>query len=656
MVRKKRKVQLKAKKANQPISPLKEIMTGILRVHPRGFGFVIPDHPTDCPQDVFIPKQLTDGAVDGDHVEVLINPHSNSDKGPEGKVLNILKRGRSHLAGTIRETDAEGNFLATVPILGLDKKVIVKPQETPLKIGDRVTLRVLEWGEEKEEALCELSHKIGHISDPSCDVAAAAEEFDLLTTFPSEAVLEAKAYGTKVSKKEMDKRKDLTKLTCITIDPDTAKDFDDALSLEEKKGNYHLGVHIADVAHYVKKDSALDIEALKRCNSTYFPGQCLPMLPEELSNHLCSLKPDVIRLSVSVLMTFDKEGNLLNYEIHRGYIKSAKRFTYGEAFEIIEGRAKSPHEKTLQKMVALCHLLKKKRSLRGSIDFALADNVIEVDKQGVPLGLKTVEYDISHQLVEEFMLKANEVVAKHLSDAGKMLVYRIHEAPSTENMQDFFSLARSLGFHLPHNPEQQDLQKLFNEAKSTPYGQQLAVGFIRSMKLATYSPENVGHYGLALEHYCHFTSPIRRYPDLVIQRLLFQEEGKVNLEQTALKCSEQERVSFRAESSVKLLKKLRLLKQHLQEDPNKKYIGIITRIKPFGVVFEVPELMLEGFLHISELEDDYFLYDQKQGVLRGKTSGKIHAVGESLQLKACSVDLILLESSWELTTRRRKRR
>lgn len=633
--------------------PQEETMTGILRMHPKGFGFVVPDHPGQHPQDIFIPKHLTDNAVDSDHVEVQINTEAQSDKGPEGKIIAVLSRARKHLAGTVLQIHPNQEITAYVPILGVAKPVRVKnTSDLSVKVGDRIIMKVVHWGSDKEQTVCEISHIIGHILDPSCDVLAAVEEFDVRFAFPKSAIDQAKAFGKKVPLKDLKKRVDLTKLECFTIDPDTAKDFDDALTLtKDKKGIYHLGVHIADVAHYVKPGTPLDKEAITRCNSTYFPGTCVPMLPEALSNELCSLKPDVVRLTVSVMMDFDKNGNMIKHEVVRSYIHSAKRFTYFETLDILNGKKKSPHAKTLKLMVDLCHLLKKKRYERGSIDFALPEMVILVDDQGAPSGLKKIEYDITHQLVEEFMLKANETVAKELYSRGKPVMYRVHDEPAEENFEDFFQFARSLGFHLPSKPTNADLQKMFQQAKNSPHTQQLSVAFIRSMKLAQYSSNNVGHYGLALEHYCHFTSPIRRYSDLVIQRLLFDEEPKdMDLDQIALKCSEQERVSFRAESSVKTLKKMRLLRHYLNENPYQEYPALVTRIKHFGIYFELEELGLEGFLHISELENDYFIYDQVRNLLVGKSTGKTHFIGEKIHVLITQVDLILQETKWMLAT------
>ncbi len=635
-----------------------EYLRGTLRVHPRGFGFVIPVSRIDCPKDVFIPRHLMADAVDGDEVEVDVLIESlASEKGPEGRIVCILKRGRKHLAGIVHEM---GNDVAHIhaPLLGTSRPVIVKlEKKNALKVGDRVILHVITWGKQNAPTIGEVAHHLGHISDPSIDVKAAIEEFDLHDAFCPEAIEEAKEYGNRVKVGDIKGREDLRELGCFTIDPTTARDFDDALNLhKDTKGCYHLGVHIADVAHYVPQGSSLDLEAYSRCNSTYFPGRCVPMLPEELSNNLCSLRPEVMRLTVSVLMVLNKDGDLISSKIVRAVIKSKKRFTYEEAKAVIDGKKKSAHAKTLNLMVELCLLLKKKRNERGSIDFALSDTFLEVDKKGEPTGFSVTEYDISHQLVEEFMLKANEIVATHFSKQGIPILFRVHEEPTEENMQEFCAFARSLGFSIPDSPTKQDLQKLFVEVKTSPFAYQLTVGFIRSMKLATYSPENAGHYGLALENYCHFTSPIRRYSDLVTQRLLFNEQpDDIDLNGIALKCSEQERISFRAEMSVKNLKKLRLLRKYYDEDPTRVYQATISRIKPFGLMFEILPMMLEGFLHISHLENDYFIYDEKRGVLVGRHTGRMYKVGETIRVRLVGIDFIVQESKWELASSDKKK-
>jgi ribonuclease R len=626
-----------------------DIMSGILKMHLRGFGFVQPHQPDQYPQDIFIPKHLTKNAVDGDEVEVLINQESISDKGPEGKVIAILSRARSHMAGTILSIDRRGQFLAYVPLLSMQQEVIVEPSdEHPLRVGDRIIMEVIDWGTRETHTLCRFSHHLGHISDPSCDIYSAIEEFELRADFPNRVLQEAQKLGNRVRLKDLKNREDLRHLTTFTIDPDTAKDFDDALSLtRNEEGTYHLGVHIADVSSYVQPGTALDEEAALRCNSTYFPGYCLPMLPAVLSENLCSLKPHVNRLTVSVLMRFDSQGSLLDYQIKRSVIKSAKRFTYREVKKILDGKKKSRHVDTLNLMVELCRLLKHKRHERGSLEFALPELIVLVDDKGMPYQTSYITYDITHQMVEEFMLKANELVAWDLTLQGKNLTYRIHEEPAEENLRDFAFLAAAFGFRIPDRPTPQDFQKLFEQAANSPYVNYLASSYIRRMRLAAYSPENIGHYGLSLTHYCHFTSPIRRYIDLVIHRILLGESQDLSyLQQVASRCSEQERMSAKAENHVSTLKKLRLLHQMQLQEPYKRYDAIITRIKHFGIYFEILELLLEGFIHISEIEDDYLIFEEEAMRLRGRYRGNIYAPGARLTVILQEVDLIAQEAKW----------
>ncbi len=611
-----------------------EIATGTLRVHPKGFGFLIPDERDRFPLDIFIPRRFTKGAVDGDYVEVQVNTRFVSEKGPEGKVAKILRRGRSHVAGTITYMSKK-NIYAHVPLLGEEQEMRILPsEERTLQIGDRIIIHVLDWGSAKRESQGEMSAYIGHITDPACDVTAAVEEYELEDSFSDKTLREAKKFGAEVRKKDLQKREDLRKLPCITIDPETAKDFDDALSIrKDRQGNFYLGVHIADVSHYVTPGSLLDREARTRCNSVYFPGTVLPMLPHELSSHLCSLKPEVDRLAISVMMVLDKNGILKSYEIKRSVIQSRKRFSYEEAKEVLDGKQKSPFLKDLKLMVELCHRLKEQRAERGSIEFALPDTLIHVDSAGFPKEIAIVEYDITHQLVEEFMLKANEVVATHLSKEGKPLTYRVHEEPNPENIKEFAALASTLGFKISNAPSAEELQRLFDEARESPFGQFLATQFIRSMKLASYSTDNVGHYGLGLEYYTHFTSPIRRYIDLIVHRLLFEDvDPKENMEKIAQLCSEKERLSSRAENSVILLKKLRLLHAAQLKEADRTYKAVVTQVKPFGFAFEVSELLLDGFLPFSDL----------------KRRGRKYQTGDKIGVKLVHIDLITREVEWEL--------
>lgn len=631
------------------------IVKGLLRVHPKGFAFLVPETASELEQDVFVPKHLTMNAVDGDQVEVLVDQFP-SEKGPEGKVISILERSRTHIAGTVIGYDEFEEVVVYVPLLGRQRRVIVQEKEgQTLEIGDRIVMEVTDWGSKETPTLSRMTEYLGNINNSAFDTKAAIEEFSLKKDFPQDVLNEAKSFGKSVPSYELDSREDLRSLVTLTIDPDTAKDFDDALSLtKDKKGHYHLGVHIADVSHYVKTGSKLDKEAFLRCNSTYFPGFCLPMLPEELSNNLCSLKPLVNRLTVSVLMEFDKEGTLLNYRILRSVIKSSKRFTYKQAKKVLDGKLKSPHKESLQLMVELCLLFKKKRYERGSIEFAMPELVVLTNEKGSPEKTEVVHYDITHQLVEEFMLKANGMVAEHLNSQGKNLTYRIHDEPAEENLRDFSILVRSFGYELSDKPTLIELQKFFEDTQESAWGPYLATSFIRRMRMATYSPENIGHWGLALTHYCHFTSPIRRYVDLVVHRLLFGEKDEwEHLQAVALRCSEQERISAKAENSVIQLKKLRLLSKFKAEDPGREYEAVITRIKPFGFFFEVVDLMLEGFLHVSELESDYFVFDEAKLKLVGLRSNISYQAGTRITTLVGAIDLIYLDAKWMILPERK---
>ncbi|MDB2614204.1 ribonuclease R [Chlamydiales bacterium] len=624
-----------------------QLIRGTIRVHPRGFGFVQQEKPPIYPQDIFIPKHLTQMAVDGDQVEVEVN-QIISNKGPEGKVVAILERSRTHLAGIVYDIDYTGETYAYAPLLGENQPIIIKnAKEEGLKSGDRVVLQITHWGEKDEEAEATLSHKMGSIHDPSIDVKAAIEEFDIRSDFPIEVIEEAKTFGKKVKKSDWEGRKDLTQIETFTIDPDTARDFDDALSVKKTKSGYELMVHIADVSHYVKQDSELDKEAQLRCNSTYFPGTCIPMLPENLSNELCSLKPKVIRLAITVDMKFDSNGDLVSHDIYRSVIKSDARFTYREALEILKGKSNNPHKETLDLMKELCLLLKKQRKMRGSVEFSTPELYVCVNDQGEPTGIDYIEYDITHQLVEEFMLKANETVATHLTKDKKPLTYRIHDQPDSESINEFVRLSIALGYSLHDNPTPMDIQKFFESITNTPFYPFMVTHYIRSMKLAIYSPHNIGHYGLSLEHYCHFTSPIRRYADLIVHRILFGEVKEVSvLETISDKASERERISAKAEQNVRLLKKLRLLVKQMDENPKRSFDAVITKVKSFGIIFEIIGYEIEGYINLSDIHSDYYKYDSNKEVLIGVATNQKLSLGGKIEVYPKAIDIVLLETKW----------
>jgi ribonuclease R len=615
------------------------IIVGTLRTNPKGFGFVIPQD--NSIEDIFIAKDSMSTAMDGDIVKVELNDVYSS-KGPSGHILQIIKRNAETICGIVKNKQKE-IYNANLPL----KIIQLESSKEHLHIGDILKLKIIDI--KKQTIIVEEIGKIGNIFDPSIDIKFAIEEFNLSTSFSEEALNEAATFGEEIIPQDLEGRENFTNITTITIDPDLAKDFDDAISLEkDKKGHFHLGVHIADVAHYVKPSSSLDKEAIKRCNSTYFPNYVLPMLPPSLSNNLCSLKPNVIRLTVSVMMHFNRHGKLLNYKIIRSYIKSHRRFTYKEAFKILKSKDKGPFKELLENMRGLFIILHKQRMQRGSIDFSMPEEVIKVAEDGNPIGIEILPYDISHQIIEEFMLKANELIAIHLSKNKKNSIYRVHEEPSHANFADFFTFARSLGFKLPANPTPKDLNQMFLEAKHTEYAKHFSLNFIKSLKLATYSPENIGHFGLALEYYCHFTSPIRRYTDLIAERLLFDEAQDINLEEIAKISSEKERASAQAENMVSALKKMRFLLAHHEKHPKFIYEATISRVKPFFIYFEISGFLIEGACHVSSLSKDFFIFDDKKVHLRGRSTGKTYKFGNKIKVKIKTFDLISSSIEWQL--------
>jgi ribonuclease R len=621
----------------------KGLLEGKLSLHSKGFGFVSPTNEDH--DDVFIPASQLKGSIDGDIVEIAVV--AKSAKGFEGKVVRLVKRERKKIVGVVLQVLKTGDAVVYSPVVGEEREIVLnKEAKRKWKLGDRVLMEIEKTTPAK--VFCKLTKLFGNIDDASIDTEVAIEEYQIRKEFPKSVLKEALSFTQKNSIKKTN-RLDLTDLTCMTIDPVDAKDYDDALSItKDKKGHYHLGVHIADVSHFVQVGSSLDKEAFKRSNSTYFLDGVVPMLPHELSSDLCSLKEKVTRLTASALMEFDPKGNLLKYKIVRSIIKSKKRFTYEGAKEVLDGKQESELLPELKLLVELALILKTHRKSRGSVELSMPEIKLTLDDKGIPNGYRRIEYDITHQMVEEFMLKANEIVAKHLLDQGKDAIFRIHEEPNPENMKEFYGYARLLGFQVPPEPTEEDLITLFERAQNSPLLEQLAIRFIRSMKLAIYSENNVGHFGLALENYTHFTSPIRRYSDLVVHRLLFDENYKPNLKLIALWCTEQERKSFKAEMSVIKLKKLRYLETILSETKRKIFPVTITNIKPMGIFFDLDFIGFEGFIHVSNLGSEYFHFDEKRRVFKGDATGLTYTIGKKIEVVIESIDLLIGECSWSL--------
>lgn len=626
-------------------------ITGIFSLHRLGFGFVTPDS-SDLTEDIFIPATKTMHALDGDHVEVEVASKRKKNKGPEGRVSKIIARHKkSHMAICV-QCLKPGRFIAFLPALGVKKVVFLKgnDKETLIEQGSRLELKVDKWGTPTEPVEAEVVQTIGDIAAASDDNLFAAIEMQIAQHFPKAVLEEVRKFPSHVQKKDMKGRIDFTSDVVITIDPDTAKDYDDALSLRlDEKGNFHLNVHIADVSYYVKPGSALDKEAKKRGNSTYLIGSVLPMLPKELSNELCSLKEGVERLTASVMMVFDSRGNRISHQVSRGVIKSCKRFTYKEALLVLEGKKQSEHAKLLHNFVKLAKLLKGKKKERGCLELELDEVVLKVDDTGEPTGYETIHYDITHQLVEEFMLQANEVIALEVAQRFSHGIFRTHEEPAPENLKEFFRFVGSLGFKVAPGAGEKQLEKVFAISKGTPYEQMVATAYIRCLKLAKYSARNLGHFSLFLDHYCHFTSPIRRYSDLIIHRQLFEgvTYQEDELDTIASHLSKTERNSFKAEQLALLWKKLRLFIKW-GEEGKLEYEGALTKIKAKGLLANVAPLHFDYFIDVKTFKKEAMRFDAEKGLLIGARTKQSFQAGMPCRLALKEVDLLTLSTRFKM--------
>lgn len=683
--------KLKGNEGQEPWE--QQYVQGTLSLSPRGFGFCRIDQVEGEEMElsliggeVFIPKDRLRGAMHKDHISVRIT--GKDHRGFDGEVIRIISHSEQTLYGIIkgpkrsRETQEGEQKLWQVHLpLMADQSFVARIsrdsgiEETQLKRGSRVALkkggtRSTESRNrgrgERESALLEVIELCGDIEDASEDLDFAMGEYGLEREFPPDCLEETRDLGLEVTQQMKEGREDLTRLATLTIDPTTARDFDDAISielLEEEPRILRLYVHIADVPAYVSVGTALDREAKKRGNSTYLPGHCIAMLPSELSNELCSLKPHVERLAITTVLDFDAAtGERLSYRFTRSVIKSKHRFTYEEAMALLEymepsgkeGRVigsmadcTSWQEEQLFLMRELYNHRAKLRKARGMITMALPEAKLNLDEEGKPLGLEVVEYDLSHQIIEEFMVTTNEAVAQHLRLHKLQGIFRLHEAPDAKSFEPFQQLIASLGYDFQVHDQHDRLHHFFDEISTSPHYAQICISYIRCMKMAIYSETGGGHYGLRLDDYCHFTSPIRRYSDLLTMRALLGEKQTLSWANEAIYLSERERNSAQAEMSVATIKKWRLLQREL-EVGKCEHEALISKVMPFGVSFALQGYFLEVFIPIAQLSPTYLTYvAAKQRLVCGETDLQL-APGQKVSLRLLEVDLIHKEGRWEL--------
>jgi ribonuclease R len=629
-----------------------DLVTGKVSVHPAGYAFLTSENRGE--PDVFIAAENVGTAMHGDRVVARISPEPRAAriKGRrEGRVIRILERAHDTIVGTLERSR---NFYYVVPD---DPRFVhdiyVRPQEdrrsqTAATVGDKVVVRLDSWDSRHVNPEGEIIEVLGPASAPGVDVLSIIRKYHLPTEFPSDVLEQAERIPESVDARQISGRQDLRNEFIVTIDPDDARDFDDAVHVEKlPNGGWQLGVHIADVAAYVEPGSALDREARRRGNSVYLPDRVIPMLPERLSNGVCSLKPEVDRLTHSVFIQFDKRGVAKSARFGRSVIRSAHRLTYKKAYAILKSPPGDRLGERLHLAWELAALLRRKRFEHGALDLDFPEVKVWVDAHGQPVRLERVENDESHQLIEEFMLAANEAVARELKKRAIPTIYRVHENPDPEKLAEYREFALSFGYKVGDLTHRAELQRLLAEIGGKPEEQALKVGLLKSLKRARYDPQPLGHYGLAKTNYLHFTSPIRRYADLVVHRALGSNSaarrchrmGMAEVASVAEHISTTERNAADAEIDAAQMKKLEFFQRQLDERNPQIFRAAIVDVRNYGLMIELPDALLTGLIHVSSLTDDFYLFEPARRQLIARRSRKRFKVGDTLSVFVARVDV-----------------
>jgi len=623
---------------------------GRLQMNERGFGFLVPTDPAE--PDFYVGGEDTGTAFHGDLVLARIKEQHGRqrDSRQRGEVVKVLQRKRRQLVGTLRKTPM---FYYVLPDeTKIPHDICVPAPEGVPPLGQKVVVELKEWPDRRKPPEGVITEVLGAPDAPGVDLISIIRKHDLPTSFPEKVEQEAADISALIPASEIAMREDFRKIFTLTIDPDDAKDFDDALSYRIlPNGDFEIFIHIADVSHYVPTGSALDIEARMRGNSVYLVDRVIPMLPEKLSNGICSLQPHVDRLVKTAIVTLDQRGETKSFRFAAGVIHSAKRFTYKEAFAQLKKPATTPLACDLHALNGMAQTLRKRRFAKGALDLDFPEVKVRVDDLGIPTHLEKNENDISHQLIEEFMLLANEVVALELKRRGRPGLYRIHENPDPDRLQEFRAQAKSMGFPCGDLTQRGEIQKLLNRVRGQAGESVVKIGLLKSLKRAMYSPKPLGHYGLSKLNYTHFTSPIRRYSDLVVHRVLFGH-GRDNatgaassdfnydgLSRLALHLSNTERAAAEAEQESVKLKKLEYFDRQAHATKRTSFQALIQEVRSSGLLVQLPEFVIQGMVPLSGLQGDLFVFNPQRLELHGQRTKITLRAGQSLQVEVARVDL-----------------
>jgi len=624
-----------------------DLMSGTLQCISKGSGYVTPEDPSE--QDVFISRDNMNIALHLDKVMVKIIKRVKG-KNPEGIIVEVRERQIKNIVGVYQKKKNYGFVKSDDPKI-LTDIFIPQNQDIGAQDGQKVLARIDTWDSPRTNPVGRIVEILGFPDDPGIDELIVLREFDLNEHFPKEAEIISSEFTEEDIAQEALKRKDLREITCFTVDPYDAKDFDDAVSISMTSKGYQLGVHIADVSHYVQEDSALDKEAYRRGTSVYLVNKVIPMLPVTLSNHLCSLMPDKDRLAMSIFIDIDLEGNVLGKKIFPSVIRSKKRFAYEDVQEIFNKMKENQDiseiefSSDLELMYKLFQVLREKRIEEGSLELDLPEVKITIkDSEIDQIFIK--ERLESHQMIEEFMLMANQQVARYLEEKNLPALYRVHDMPDAAKIELLANVLGPIGilFNVKKYSNPKSLQDVIRQVETSSYGYLVNRILLRTLKKACYQPDNIGHYALNFSHYTHFTSPIRRYPDLIVHRVLktakkkrkkpvYYEEQHEALIKIGDYCSQMERRAEEAERLSIRLKQITYIKKHLGDI----FEGIISGVTSFGLFVELPDNLIEGMIRMSELDDDYYFYDEKQMRLIGKKTNKIFRMGDAIRIQVSNV-------------------
>ena len=648
----KKSIQKPKKKSIKEFKKLGLIKEGTFIGNHKGFGFVELEEEED---DIFIPAGATGTAMHQDKVQVLLKKGEQKGKRKEGSVIRILERANQEIVGTFQRERDYGFIICDNQ--KFSKDVYVSPKNSKgVRDGDKVVAEILDYGDDRHKPEGRIKENLGSMNAPGTDILAIVKSYNIPSEFPVKVMNQAARVPDHVLEADRDGRMDLTDWQTVTIDGEDAKDLDDAVTLTKEDNIYHLGVHIADVSNYVQGGSALDKEALKRGTSVYLADRVVPMLPERLSNGICSLNQGEDRLTLSCLMDIDENGTVVSHKIAETVIRVDRRMSYNQVRCILEdGDTETSREyKDLVPMFFLMKelsaLLRKRRHHRGSIDFDFPESKITLNGAGRAIDVQPYEANVATEIIEDFMLMANETVAKEYCKGEYPFVYRTHENPDPERIEELLTLLHHQGIQIRKSGQEitpKEIQEILESIRGLPNETMISRLTLRTMKQARYTTECSGHFGLAARYYCHFTSPIRRYPDLQIHRIIrdnirgrLQREGKTEhyreiLEEVARQSSVCERRAQEAERESDRLKKAEYMSYHLGEE----FEGIISGVTAYGFYVELPNT-IEGLVHVTSLSDDYYAFDQESYELKGELTKKTYHLGQKVRVRVADADAL----------------